>query len=122
MRSANRALHHELLALRQLAELPETVGVLRICDVVLWMHHRTDQEERSCIDTWIPAAAEPSSERRTPQVTGVVRREIGTLVTVTAPAEPFRRVPVSSFAGGGSTRRSRLRRGMPWERYARGHG
>ncbi|MEU9135411.1 DUF6308 family protein [Streptomyces sp. NPDC048404] len=51
LRSDNRSLHHELLALRQLAELPEAVSVLRICDVVLWMHHRTDHEQRNCIGT-----------------------------------------------------------------------
>ncbi|MEU4464101.1 DUF6308 family protein [Streptomyces sp. NPDC024017] len=49
LRSVNWALHHELIALRQVAELPQTVSVLRICDVVLWMYHRTDHQQRSCI-------------------------------------------------------------------------
>ncbi|MFF4504117.1 DUF6308 family protein [Streptomyces sp. NPDC001401] len=51
LRSDKWALHHELTALRQAAELPETVSVLRICDVVLWMHHRTDHEQRNCTGT-----------------------------------------------------------------------
>lgn len=33
------------------ALLPETVSVLRVCDVVLWMHHRTDHQQGSCIGT-----------------------------------------------------------------------
>ncbi|MFJ4277196.1 DUF6308 family protein [Streptomyces massasporeus] len=45
----NHALHRELLALRQSADLPATVSALRVCDVVLWMHHRTDHQQRSCI-------------------------------------------------------------------------
>ncbi|MFE4967717.1 DUF6308 family protein [Streptomyces sp. NPDC056660] len=48
LRSDNWALHHQLTALRQAAELPETVSVLRICDVVLWMHHRTDHVQKNC--------------------------------------------------------------------------
>ncbi|MFD5739536.1 DUF6308 family protein [Streptomyces massasporeus] len=47
----NHALHHELLALRQSADLPATVSALRVCDVVLWMHHRTDHQQRSSIGT-----------------------------------------------------------------------
>ncbi|MFF9038429.1 DUF6308 family protein [Streptomyces sp. NPDC014892] len=47
----NHALHRELLALRQSADLPATVSALRVCDVVLWMHHRTDHQQRSCIGT-----------------------------------------------------------------------
>ncbi|MFG2383250.1 DUF6308 family protein [Streptomyces avermitilis] len=49
LRADNHALHRELMALRQSADLPETVSVLRICDVVLWMHHRTDHQQRNCI-------------------------------------------------------------------------
>jgi hypothetical protein len=30
------------------ADLPETVSALRVCDVVLWMHHRTDHQQGSC--------------------------------------------------------------------------
>ncbi|MBD0745030.1 hypothetical protein BG418_25640 [Streptomyces sp. CBMA152] len=44
LRADNWALHHDLMALRQAADLPETVSVLRVCDVVLWMHHRTDHQ------------------------------------------------------------------------------
>ncbi|MER5536812.1 DUF6308 family protein [Streptomyces mirabilis] len=51
LRADNWALHHELMALRQAADLPETVSVLRVCDVVLWMHHRTDHQQGSCIGT-----------------------------------------------------------------------
>ncbi|MFH9887598.1 MULTISPECIES: DUF6308 family protein [Streptomyces] len=47
----NHALHRQLLALRQAADLPATVSALRVCDVVLWMHHRTDHQQRSCIGT-----------------------------------------------------------------------
>ncbi|MFJ3645262.1 DUF6308 family protein [Streptomyces murinus] len=48
LRADNHALHRELMALRQAADLPATVSVLRVCDVVLWMHHRTDHQQRSC--------------------------------------------------------------------------
>ncbi|WP_406413674.1 DUF6308 family protein [Streptomyces sp. NBC_01614] len=47
----NHALHRDLTALRQSADLPAIVGALRGCDVVLWMHHRTDHQRRSCIGT-----------------------------------------------------------------------
>jgi hypothetical protein len=47
----NWALHHKLMALRQAADLPETVSALRVCDVVLWMHHRTDHQRGSCAGT-----------------------------------------------------------------------
>ncbi|MFF2126869.1 hypothetical protein ACFVW1_16000 [Streptomyces olivochromogenes] len=36
------------MALRQAAGLPETVSVLRVCDAVVWMHHRTDHQQGSC--------------------------------------------------------------------------
>ncbi|WP_237524971.1 DUF6308 family protein [Streptomyces sp. SID5643] len=52
----NHALHRELLALRQSADLTATVSALRVCDVVLWMHHRTDHQQRSCIGTCSPSA------------------------------------------------------------------
>lgn len=39
LREDDRALHHELLALRQVAGVPETVSALRICDVTVWMGH-----------------------------------------------------------------------------------
>jgi hypothetical protein len=48
LRVDNWALHHNLMALRQAADLPETVSALRVCDVVLWMHHRTDHQQASC--------------------------------------------------------------------------
>lgn len=49
LRTDNHALHRELTALRQSADVPATVSALRVCDVVLWMHHRTDHQQRSCI-------------------------------------------------------------------------
>ncbi|WP_405776585.1 DUF6308 family protein [Streptomyces sp. NBC_01538] len=51
LRADNHALHRELMALRQSADLPATVSALRVCDVVLWMHHRTDHQQRGCIGT-----------------------------------------------------------------------
>lgn len=36
---------------RQSADLPGSVSVLRVCDVVLWMHHRTDYQQGNCIGT-----------------------------------------------------------------------
>ncbi|MCJ0869696.1 DUF6308 family protein [Streptomyces sp. AP-93] len=43
-----KALHEQLLSLRDDAEVPETVSALRICDVVLWMSHVTDHKEKGC--------------------------------------------------------------------------
>jgi hypothetical protein len=40
LRADDRALHRHLLALRQVAGLPETVSALRVCDVAVWMYHR----------------------------------------------------------------------------------
>jgi hypothetical protein len=40
LRADNRALHRQLLTLRQVAGVPETVSALRVCDVVVWMGHR----------------------------------------------------------------------------------
>ncbi|MEU3047513.1 DUF6308 family protein [Streptomyces sp. NPDC006984] len=37
------ALHHRLLELREAAGLPDTVSALRVCDVAVWMGHRTDE-------------------------------------------------------------------------------
>ncbi|MEU9208413.1 DUF6308 family protein [Streptomyces sp. NPDC048415] len=51
LRVDNWAVHHELMALRQAADLPETVSALRVCDVVLWMNHRTDHQQGSCTGT-----------------------------------------------------------------------
>jgi hypothetical protein len=51
LRADNRALHHELQALRQAAGLPATVSALRVCDVVLWMHHRTHHQQKDCLGT-----------------------------------------------------------------------
>ncbi|MFF7883968.1 DUF6308 family protein [Streptomyces sp. NPDC020794] len=51
LRIDNWALHQELMALRQAAGLPGTVSVLRVCDVVVWMHHRADHQQGSCIGT-----------------------------------------------------------------------
>jgi len=50
LRAGNQAVHRELTKLRQAADLPSTVSALRVCDVVLWMHHRADHQQRSC--TW----------------------------------------------------------------------
>ncbi|MET8298611.1 DUF6308 family protein [Streptomyces sp. NPDC005180] len=43
MRADDRALYRQLLALRQVAGVPETVSVLRVCDVVVWMGHRAER-------------------------------------------------------------------------------
>ncbi|MFJ9943215.1 DUF6308 family protein [Streptomyces erythrochromogenes] len=51
LRADNQALHRDLTALRQAADLPATISALRVCDVVLWMRHRTDHRQRSCIGT-----------------------------------------------------------------------
>ncbi|WP_308122387.1 DUF6308 family protein [Streptomyces sp. TRM70350] len=37
-----RLLHRQLLALRQVAGVPEAVSALRVCDVVVWMGHRAE--------------------------------------------------------------------------------
>ncbi|MET7497789.1 DUF6308 family protein [Streptomyces sp900116325] len=42
LRADDRALHHQLLDLRQAAGLPETVSALRVCDVAVWMGHRAE--------------------------------------------------------------------------------
>ncbi|MFI0088080.1 DUF6308 family protein [Streptomyces bobili] len=51
LRADNHALHRELMVLRQAADIPASVSALRVCDVVPWMHHRTDHQQRSCIGT-----------------------------------------------------------------------
>ncbi|MFF6787242.1 DUF6308 family protein [Streptomyces sp. NPDC012510] len=40
LREDDTALHHQLLELRQVAGVPETVSALRVCDVAVWMNHR----------------------------------------------------------------------------------
>ncbi|WP_406360417.1 DUF6308 family protein [Streptomyces sp. NBC_01544] len=40
LRADDRALHRQLLALRQVAGVPQTVSALRVCDVAVWMSHR----------------------------------------------------------------------------------
>jgi hypothetical protein len=40
LRENGAALHRQLLDLRQVAGLPETVSALRVCDVAVWMNHR----------------------------------------------------------------------------------
>ncbi|MEU2688942.1 DUF6308 family protein [Streptomyces hygroscopicus] len=40
LREDHAALHHQLLELRKVAGLPETVSALRVCDVAVWMGHR----------------------------------------------------------------------------------
>ncbi|MFE2944924.1 DUF6308 family protein [Streptomyces sp. NPDC059255] len=42
LRADDRALHRQLLALRQIAGVPETVSALRVCDVAVWMGHRAE--------------------------------------------------------------------------------
>jgi hypothetical protein len=42
LREADGAVHRQLLALRQVAGLPETVSALRVCDVAVWMGHRAE--------------------------------------------------------------------------------
>ncbi|MFD4652883.1 DUF6308 family protein [Streptomyces sp. NPDC056721] len=42
------ALHEELVALRRSAEVPETVSVLRVCDVALWMRHHGQHRKTDC--------------------------------------------------------------------------
>ncbi|MGW4757555.1 DUF6308 family protein [Streptomyces chartreusis] len=49
LRADDRALHHELLALRRSARVPETVSALRICDVVLWMRHHGEHRTADCV-------------------------------------------------------------------------
>lgn len=44
----DHALHRELVTLRQAAGVPETVSVLRVLDVVVWMRHRADHREVGC--------------------------------------------------------------------------
>ncbi|MFE4256060.1 DUF6308 family protein [Streptomyces sp. NPDC056910] len=48
LRADDYALQRELLVLRQTAELPEEVSVLRVCDVVVWMRHHTDHQDVGC--------------------------------------------------------------------------
>ncbi|WP_405940585.1 DUF6308 family protein [Streptomyces sp. NBC_00207] len=48
LRADDRALHRQLLALRQVAEVPESVSALRVCDVVLWMRHRAEGHACPC--------------------------------------------------------------------------
>ncbi|MET7780073.1 DUF6308 family protein [Streptomyces sp. NPDC005388] len=45
LRADDYALHRKLLALRELAGVPETVSALRTCDVVLWMRHHAEHRE-----------------------------------------------------------------------------
>ncbi|MYR55299.1 hypothetical protein GTY54_03225 [Streptomyces sp. SID625] len=42
LRADDHSLHRQLLALRQVAGVPETVSALRVCDVVVWMGHRAE--------------------------------------------------------------------------------
>ncbi|MFE2301215.1 DUF6308 family protein [Streptomyces sp. NPDC059445] len=51
LRADDHALHRHRTALRHSADLPATVSTLRVCDVVLWMHHRADHQRRSCVGT-----------------------------------------------------------------------
>ncbi|MFD7164821.1 DUF6308 family protein [Streptomyces violascens] len=42
LRADDGSLNRQLLALRQTAGLPETVSVLRVCDVAVWMGNRAE--------------------------------------------------------------------------------
>jgi hypothetical protein len=42
LRADDRALHRQLMELRQVAGVPETVSALRVCDVAVWMGHRAE--------------------------------------------------------------------------------
>ncbi|MEV2248225.1 DUF6308 family protein [Streptomyces sp. NPDC049970] len=42
LREDDGAVHRQLLALRQIAGVPETVSALRVCDVAVWMGHRAE--------------------------------------------------------------------------------
>ncbi|MFD8197460.1 DUF6308 family protein [Streptomyces wuyuanensis] len=42
LRENDRALHRQLLELREAAGLPQTVSALRVCDVAVWMGHRAE--------------------------------------------------------------------------------
>lgn len=42
LRADDLALHRQLLELRQIAGVPETVSALRVCDVAVWMAHRAE--------------------------------------------------------------------------------
>ncbi|MFF7299880.1 DUF6308 family protein [Streptomyces sp. NPDC008265] len=48
LRADDRALHRALTDLGRSAGLPATVSALRVCDVVLWMRHRTDHQRGAC--------------------------------------------------------------------------
>ncbi|MFJ9590540.1 DUF6308 family protein [Streptomyces acidicola] len=48
LRADDHALHHELLALRCSATVPQTVSALRTCDVVLWMRHHAEHRTTNC--------------------------------------------------------------------------
>lgn len=47
LRADGFALHRRLEGLRQDAGLAETVSVLRVCDVIVWMGHRTEHGRRT---------------------------------------------------------------------------
>ncbi|MDT0434969.1 DUF6308 family protein [Streptomyces sp. NPDC005840] len=48
LRADGRALHTGLLELRDRAGVPGTVGALRVCDVLIWKHHRDTHRKRGC--------------------------------------------------------------------------
>ncbi|MFF4229527.1 DUF6308 family protein [Streptomyces sp. NPDC001820] len=52
LRADDDPLHREPVALRQAAGPPETVSVLRVCDVVAWKRHRTDHRGTGCVRRW----------------------------------------------------------------------
>lgn len=48
LRADDQALHRKALALRTLTAVPQTVSALRVCDIVVWMHHHADHQEPQC--------------------------------------------------------------------------
>ncbi|MEV7141746.1 DUF6308 family protein [Streptomyces tauricus] len=49
LRADGGLLQRELLTVREAAGLPRSVSALRVCDVVVWMRHRNDHRNRSCL-------------------------------------------------------------------------
>ncbi|MGN9816443.1 DUF6308 family protein [Streptomyces sp. SD11] len=49
LRADGGLLQRELLTGREAAGLPRSVSALRVCDVVVWIRHRNDHRNRSCL-------------------------------------------------------------------------
>lgn len=48
LKANDRELQGRLLELRTVAGLPMTISPLRVCDVAVWMQHRTDHRPKQC--------------------------------------------------------------------------